>query len=510
MGRRYGPPDTRLGCPASSVVKANAPSPTRLLLLLLELQLSCVGGQSTYSHTQESSVRLLTSRKRSDSRTKSLMSTGSVPDDSVGVVSRLVRDCRDLSSVFRIAVMRAFALVIFLVFFGVSADALDCQKELDSVENCMGEQLQQIIPNTPTNSLEKLKDDIKQCFADAGCHNPVDKKELDAKMSEVPPELLKRLEALQQGFGGLQQMNKQALEAAKTCGLKMKEQLQPKLLACVRKHKGFENIEWPEGLDEEVKENDQSPAARFMRFVVARGDRLFKQKQHLAEVARLVYDDKVCVTDEAREKAKKCISKAVDGTVPSEMKCLNAIDQEFLIMDKRDRICTVHKECMAKLPSECVKVVADMPKVTCQCSAEIVDSDFVQLIDTMQSCMENRSGESLGAIRNPIFTTMLKSVSSQAMKQVCAQLEDGLFDPCKSLTLSDFDHFGDGSQVQVQHIQIQQISLPAQQQFAFPGQQQFAFPGQQQVSFSGQQLPSFAGQPVSFPAGVVFPASNKK
>lgn len=66
------------------------------------------------------------------------------------------------------------------------------------------------------------------------------------------------------------------------------------------------------------------------------------------EVARTVYDDAVCATDVAREKAKKCISKAVDGTMPPDMKCLNAIDQEFLIMDKRKRVCAAHKGCMAK------------------------------------------------------------------------------------------------------------------------------------------------------------------
>lgn len=98
-------------------------------------------------------------------------------------------------------------------------------------------------------------------------------------MQEVPPELIKRLESLQRGFGGLQQMNQQMIDAAKTCGMKLKEKLQPKLLACVRRHKGFENIEWPEGVDDEMGENDQSAAARFMRFVIARGDRLFKQKQ---------------------------------------------------------------------------------------------------------------------------------------------------------------------------------------------------------------------------------------
>lgn len=98
-------------------------------------------------------------------------------------------------------------------------------------------------------------------------------------MQEVPPELIKRLESLQRGFGGLQQMNQQMIDAAKTCGMKLKEKLQPKLLACVRRHKGFENIEWPEGVDDEIGENDQSAAARFMRFVIARGDRLFKQKQ---------------------------------------------------------------------------------------------------------------------------------------------------------------------------------------------------------------------------------------
>lgn len=68
----------------------------------------------------------------------------------------------------------------------------------------------------------------------------------------------------------------------------------------------------------------------------------------MGEVARTVYDDKVCASDEAREKAKSCISKAVDGTMPADMKCMNAIDQEFLIMDKRRSVCGAHKECMAK------------------------------------------------------------------------------------------------------------------------------------------------------------------
>ena len=68
----------------------------------------------------------------------------------------------------------------------------------------------------------------------------------------------------------------------------------------------------------------------------------------MAEVARTVYDETVCTTEEAREKAKKCISKTIDNTVPTEMKCLNVIDQEFLVMDKRARVCKAHKGCMAK------------------------------------------------------------------------------------------------------------------------------------------------------------------
>ncbi len=83
--------------------------------------------------------------------------------------------------------MHPFALVLLFAFVQLAVrqqmiqsisdhyptfqnSALDCQKELDVVENCMGEQLERIIPNTTTTSPEKLKDEIKQCFVESVIH----------------------------------------------------------------------------------------------------------------------------------------------------------------------------------------------------------------------------------------------------------------------------------------------------------------------------------------------------